>query len=221
MYASTLPRSNWLRRASIRLAWYRHMPASSFCLYGWEYLNAGWCHRREILAQGRANTRDGNEVVRGWSVHGAGVLNFYIEVNGEILRNPYLGNDTKFSAFGVARSRGYSFSWIRQLPFVFFAWASSNVVQYLGDRLAHVLMQNFSNRPRGFYTVAPKIRKFILFWQFLEFTSLYLRSDRESRHTMNTITGTIFVFFFAIRSFVSDIWAKREQNADQRQKLTV
>ena len=31
MYASTLPRSNWLRRASIRLAWYRHMPASSLC----------------------------------------------------------------------------------------------------------------------------------------------------------------------------------------------
>ena len=31
MYASTLPRSNWLRRASIPLAWYRHMPASS-CL---------------------------------------------------------------------------------------------------------------------------------------------------------------------------------------------
>ena len=29
MYASTVPRSNWLRRASIRLAWYRHMPASS------------------------------------------------------------------------------------------------------------------------------------------------------------------------------------------------
>ena len=33
MYASTLPRSNWLRRASIRLAWYRHMPASSFPSY--------------------------------------------------------------------------------------------------------------------------------------------------------------------------------------------
>ena len=32
MYASTLPRSNWLRRASIRLAWYRHMPASSLVL---------------------------------------------------------------------------------------------------------------------------------------------------------------------------------------------
>ena len=30
MYATTLPRSNWLRRASIRLAWYRHMPASSY-----------------------------------------------------------------------------------------------------------------------------------------------------------------------------------------------
>jgi len=32
MYATTLPRSNWLRRASIRLAWYRHMPASSYYL---------------------------------------------------------------------------------------------------------------------------------------------------------------------------------------------
>jgi len=33
MYASTLPRSNWLRRASIRLAWYRHMPASSLAYF--------------------------------------------------------------------------------------------------------------------------------------------------------------------------------------------
>ena len=40
------------------------------CLYGWGCLNAGWCDRREILAQGRANTGDGNEVVRGWSAHG-------------------------------------------------------------------------------------------------------------------------------------------------------
>ena len=67
-----------------------------FFLYGWGYLNAGWCDRREILAQGRANIRDGNEVVRGWSAHGGpwgGGLNFfYIEVNGEILRNPYLEN---------------------------------------------------------------------------------------------------------------------------------
>ena len=29
-YASTLPRSNWMQRASIRLAWYRHMPACYF-----------------------------------------------------------------------------------------------------------------------------------------------------------------------------------------------
>ena len=63
---------------------------------------------------------------------------------------------------------GYSLSWIGLLPFVF-AWASPNVVLYLGERLAHVLMENYSNRPRGFYTVAHKIRKFILFWQFLEF----------------------------------------------------
>jgi len=33
MYATTLPRSNWLRRASIRLAWYRHMPASRLILF--------------------------------------------------------------------------------------------------------------------------------------------------------------------------------------------
>jgi len=32
MYATTLPRSNWLRRASIRLAWYRYMPASKLLL---------------------------------------------------------------------------------------------------------------------------------------------------------------------------------------------
>jgi len=42
MYASTLPRSNWLRRASIRLAWYRHMPSSSFklrsCILGYMIL---------------------------------------------------------------------------------------------------------------------------------------------------------------------------------------
>ena len=115
-----------------------------------------------------------------------GPSNFYIEVNGEILRNPYLGNDTKFSAFGVARSRGVLIFVNKTATFCFFAWASSNVVQYLGDRLAHVLMQNFSNRPRGFYTVAQKIRKFIIFWQFLEFTSLYLRNDKEYRHIRST-----------------------------------
>ena len=80
---------------------------------------------------------------------------------------------------------GYSLSWMGQLHFVF-AWASPNVVRYLGERLAHVLMENYSNRPRGFYTVAHKIRKFILFWQFLEFTSLYLRNDKEYRHISRT-----------------------------------
>ena len=38
MYASTLPRSNWLWRASIRLAWYRHMPASSWNMQWWDLL---------------------------------------------------------------------------------------------------------------------------------------------------------------------------------------
>ena len=65
--------------------------------------------------------------------------------------------------FNIFLGWGYSLSWIGQLPFVF-AWASPNVVRYLGERLAHVLMQNYSNWPRGFYTVAQKIRKFILFF---------------------------------------------------------
>ena len=38
----------------------------------------------------------------------------------------------------------------------------------------------------GFYTVAHKIRRFILFWQFLEFTSLHLRNDKEYRHISST-----------------------------------
>ena len=41
-----------------------------FFLYGLGYLNAGWCDRREILAYGRANTRDGNEVVWGLAAPG-------------------------------------------------------------------------------------------------------------------------------------------------------
>ena len=59
-----------------------------------------------------------------WCPWGGGLIFFYIEVNGEILRNPYLGNawgdrhqirrvgyihhvlPEVFSALGVARSRG-------------------------------------------------------------------------------------------------------------------
>jgi len=50
------------------------------CLYGSAYLNAGWCDRHEILAQDRANTRDGKEVIWGWSAHGGpwgGGLNIF------------------------------------------------------------------------------------------------------------------------------------------------
>jgi len=43
MYASTLPRSNWLRRASIRLAWYRHMPASSYILFSYYFISIFVC----------------------------------------------------------------------------------------------------------------------------------------------------------------------------------
>jgi len=40
------------------------------CLYGSGYLSVGWCDRREILAQGRANLVDGNEVVWGLAAPG-------------------------------------------------------------------------------------------------------------------------------------------------------
>jgi len=52
MYAYTLPRSNWLRRASIRLAWYRHMPASSCsvvytCQKSFNFINVFACYKRK------------------------------------------------------------------------------------------------------------------------------------------------------------------------------
>jgi len=49
MYATTLPRSNWLRRASIRLAWYRHMPASSCQCYGAFFL---WLKSAVVVCSG-------------------------------------------------------------------------------------------------------------------------------------------------------------------------
>ena len=119
-------------------------------LYGWGYLNAQdgaisvkfWLRVEQFKHQGRERGSSGTIGPWAQGPLGRGVEHF-------------LG-------------RGYSLSWIGQLPFVF-AWASPNVVRYLGERLAHVLMENYSNRPRGFYTVAHKIQKFILFWQLLEF----------------------------------------------------
>ena len=113
------------------------------CLHGWGYLNAGWCNRREILAQGRANTRDGNEVVRWWSAHGGpwgGGWIFTLRSMGKYcvihISETRGAIDTKFagyihpvlpevfSAFGVARSRGgpsgggWTFFGVRVLIFV-------------------------------------------------------------------------------------------------------
>ena len=59
------------------------------CLYGWGYLNAGWCDRREILAQGRANIMNGNEIVWGLAAPGGRKkrqMKFsLLGVNGEFL----------------------------------------------------------------------------------------------------------------------------------------
>ena len=60
MYASTLPRSNWLRRVSIRLAWYRHMPASS-SLYS--VFNSLW---RKNVAELTEMTFQHLGVIRGY-----------------------------------------------------------------------------------------------------------------------------------------------------------
>jgi len=72
---------HWLHDLDFRCSFYLAIQGSvwrdikfAFCLffslYGWGYLNAGWCDRREILAQGRANTRDGNKVVWGLAAPG-------------------------------------------------------------------------------------------------------------------------------------------------------
>jgi len=52
MYASTLPRSNWLRRASIRLAWYRHMSASSCFLFA-VFTSVVWSRRKGVPLNSR------------------------------------------------------------------------------------------------------------------------------------------------------------------------
>jgi len=59
----------------------------------------------------------------------------------------------------------YNFSYVTSTLFLsrHTAYPLSIVVQYLGDRLAHVLIQNFSNRPRGFYTVAQKYENLYFF----------------------------------------------------------
>ena len=65
MYASTLPRSNWLRRASSRLAWYRHMPASSFVIKRWPYNLAVFTVHRRLWR----NTSLAEKQVMTWRSH--------------------------------------------------------------------------------------------------------------------------------------------------------
>ena len=75
-----------------------------------------------------------------------------------------------------SKNGGWSHSCSGQLPFLFFS-ALPNVVQYVENRPAHILVQNRQDRPRGFYRVGQKVRKKISnFSPFRDFTSIYLRN---------------------------------------------
>ena len=63
------------------------------------------------------------------------------------------GGGVKYSKNG-----GWSHSCIGQLPFLFFS-AMPYVVKCVGNRPAHILVQNPQDRPRRFYRVGQKIRK--------------------------------------------------------------
>jgi len=64
-----------------------------------------------------------------------------------------------------SKNGGWSHSCCRQLPFLFFS-ALPNVVQYVGRRPAHILVQNCQSRPRRFYRVGQKV------WKNFEFFTI-------------------------------------------------
>ena len=51
-----------------------------------------------------------------------------------------------------------------------------NVVQYVGHRPAHILMQNRQDRPRGFYRVGQKVRKN---FEFFTISRLYVHISQK------------------------------------------
>ena len=70
---------------------------------------------------------------------------------------------------------GWSHSCIGQLPFLFFS-AMPNVVQYVGHRPAHILVQKRQDRPRGFYRVGQKVRKN---FEFFTISRLYVHISQK------------------------------------------
>jgi len=77
---------------------------------------------------------------------------------------------------GVKNSKmGWSHLCIGQLLFLFFS-ALPNVIQYVGQRPAHILVENRQDRPRGFYRVGQKVRKN---FEFFTISRLYVHISHK------------------------------------------
>ena len=50
-------------------------------------------------------------------------------------------------------------SFVHRTATIFIFFSDAIVVQYVGHRPAHILVQNRQDRPRGFYRVGQKVRK--------------------------------------------------------------
>jgi len=88
---------------------------------------------------------------------------------------PFWGSATPWGAKRGEMTWGWSHSCIGQLPFLFFS-AMPNVVQYVGHRPAHILVQNRQDRPRGFYRVGQKVRKN---FEFFTISRLYVHISQK------------------------------------------
>jgi len=94
---------------------------------------------------------------------------------GRDVSSPLLGVSDPLGAKRGEMTWGWSHSCIGQLPFLFFS-AMPNVVQYVGHRPAHILVQNRQDRPRGFYRVGQKVRKN---FEFFTISRLYVHISQK------------------------------------------
>jgi len=94
---------------------------------------------------------------------------------GQDVSSPLLGVSDPLGGKKRGNDMGWSHSCIGQLPFLFFS-AMPNVVQYVGHRPAHILVQNRQDRPRGFYRVGQKVRKN---FEFFTISRLYVHMSQK------------------------------------------
>ena len=89
--------------------------------------------------------------------------------------SPLLGVSDPLGAKRGEMTWGWCHSCIGQLPFLFLS-AMPNVVQYVGHRPAHILVQNRQDRPRDFHRVGQKVRKN---FEFFTISRLYVHISQK------------------------------------------